>query len=101
MAIYSVGVVNPVMLTILYVLQCVDNSFYVGITGSLARRLSEHSYGIKGKWFRKKTLHPFRLIYSCIFSSWFDAMKKEVYFKRLNRMRLIKELKLSCQAGEA
>lgn len=83
---------NPVTL---YILKCNDGSFYTGITNDIDGRLIEHVKGIKGKYFSRKALHPFILIYKKEFTDRKEASRKEKYFKRLSRVRLLKELKVT------
>jgi putative endonuclease len=83
---------NPI--TFLYVLECADKSYYIGITNNVNRRLEEHSKGIHGKYFLRKSLHPFKLIAVRSYNDIVIARQKEKYFKRLNRQRLLRELEV-------
>jgi len=78
----------------LYILKCNDDSFYVGITKDLYKRLDEHNMKLNGKYFLRKSLHPFRLVWTQDYNDNILAKRKEQYYKKLNRKRLIRELKL-------
>lgn len=67
-----------------YILKCVDDSLYTGITTDLERRLFEHNFS--AKWAKyTKIRRPVELFYSQIFNSRIDASKEEYRIKRLSR----------------
>lgn len=45
----------------MYILECVDGSYYTGSTVDLERRLREHEQMLGANYTRKK--HPVRLVY--------------------------------------
>ena len=59
----------------IYVLKCVDNSFYIGQTDNLERRLNEHREGKGAQWTKNHL--PFELIHWEIFKTREDAVKRE------------------------
>ena len=78
----------------LYILKCNDGSFYVGIAKDLKKRLDEHNTKLNGKYFLRKSLHPVYLVWTQDYNDNILAKRKEQYYKRLNRKRLVKELEL-------
>ncbi|MFI5095437.1 MAG: GIY-YIG nuclease family protein [Candidatus Acidiferrales bacterium] len=71
-----------------YVLQSSKNSsIYVGYTGDLRKRLSEHNRGLN---FSTKNGRPWMLIYyeACLDAE--DAKRRETYFKTSQGRRLLK-----------
>ena len=66
-----------------YILKCSDNSYYVGCTDNLIRRMNEHVRGIyKGYTY---TRLPIELVYSQSFDNINDAMKTEKQIKGWTR----------------
>ena len=63
----------------LYIIKCVDKSFYVGITSNLERRFREHKEGRGGKY----TLHhkPIKIVYSEDFNTKQEALRREKQIK--------------------
>jgi predicted GIY-YIG superfamily endonuclease len=61
-----------------YVLKCSDDSFYIGQTDCIERRLKEHKDG-RCSW--TKSRQPFHLIHHEIYSSREDAVKREKELK--------------------
>jgi len=49
-------------LSYVYILKCCDNSYYIGITGNLEKRLEEHQSGYYKDSYTFKR-RPVRLIY--------------------------------------
>jgi putative endonuclease len=56
----------------------VANKTYVGYTDNLERRLTEHN---NGESLFSKRYKPWKILYSENFSTKFEAIKKEKYFK--------------------
>jgi putative endonuclease len=56
-----------------------DDSFYIGYTNSLDRRLREHNEG-KSRYTSKKI--PWKIVYSEIFEEKSDAIKREIFLKK-------------------
>jgi predicted GIY-YIG superfamily endonuclease len=67
----------------LYVLQCVDNTLYTGITNDLGRRIQQHNNGTASRYTRSRL--PVALTYQerCLNKS--IALKKEYRMKCLSR----------------
>jgi putative endonuclease len=68
-----------------YILECVDGSFYTGSTIDLERRLAEHRAG-KGARYTRSRL-PVKLAYAEEQPSRRDAMRREAEFKRWPRKK--------------
>ncbi|KKR71760.1 MAG: Endo/excinuclease amino domain protein [Microgenomates group bacterium GW2011_GWC1_41_8] len=66
-----------------YILCCKDESFYIGMTGNLEKRLWEHNNRV-GALFTRNRL-PVRLVYFEEFESKFDAAKREKEVKGWKR----------------
>jgi putative endonuclease len=65
-----------------YILQCVDGSFYTGYTKDLDQRTKQHA---DGKGARYTRVHkPQRLAYTELFGSRGAAMKREREIKKLS-----------------
>ncbi len=74
-----------------YILQCKDNSFYVGSTSNLERRVKDHNAG-KGAFTTRKKL-PVKLVYYEIYGSKDTAILRERQIKgwtRIKKENLIK-----------
>jgi putative endonuclease len=69
-----------------YMLRCSDESYYVGVTNNLQRRLSEHrSDESEGSYVYKRL--PFTLVYSQEFQWILDAIAWEKQIKRWTRKK--------------
>ena len=66
-----------------YVLKCSDNSFYVGSTNDLLKRMNEHIRGIYKGY--TSTRLPIELVYTESFTDIKDAMKREIQIKGWTR----------------
>ena len=79
----------------LYIVQCIDESLYTGITTDLKRRIKEHNTSVLGaKYTRSRK--PVRIVYVQKFKNRSLASKEESRIKKLSRMKkfeLIKKLK--------
>ena len=69
----------------LYILKCSDHSYYTGTTGDLEKRLSEHETGIVGAYPYDK--RPVEYVFSEEFSSWPEAIAKEIQIKKWSRKK--------------
>ncbi|MCH7605361.1 GIY-YIG nuclease family protein [Patescibacteria group bacterium] len=67
-----------------YILECADDSFYVGCTNNLPKRLVEHNHSKKGAHYTK-IRRPVTLRYSEIFSTLKEARGREQEIKNWNR----------------
>lgn len=66
-----------------YLLECIDNSVYTGITTNIERRLKEH---ISGKASRYTSAHgAVRILYTEEFKDRSGALKREAEIKKLKR----------------
>lgn len=66
-----------------YILQCIDDSFYTGYTNNLEKRLTVHNNGKGAKYTRCRL--PVRLVYYESFETKSEAMKREYSIKQLTR----------------
>lgn len=66
-----------------YMLECADGSFYTGWTTDVEKRLSLHNKGKGAKYTRGRG--PLKLLATWRFSSKSEAMKFEVWLKKLPR----------------
>jgi putative endonuclease len=67
----------------LYILKCKDQSFYVGITNNLKKRLREHNTGKGCKYTKYR--YPVKLVYLEKYANTSLAMKRECEIKGWNR----------------
>ncbi len=68
-----------------YVLECVDGSFYTGYTTDVQRRLAEHNDGEGAKYTRGRT--PVELVYKESYGNRSSAMSREAEIKGFSRSR--------------
>lgn len=76
-----------------YILKCVDNTFYTWVTIDLDRRIIEHNTSDKSAKYTRMR-RPVELIYSKEYTNRIDACKEEYRIKQLTRKQkeeLIKE----------
>ena len=66
-----------------YVVQSSDNSLYCGITNDIEKRVKTHNAGKGSKSLRGKL--PVSLVYSELYNSRTDALKRESEIKSLSR----------------
>jgi putative endonuclease len=74
-----------------YILECADNSFYVGVTNNVGRRFIEHSAGVheEAYTFRRR---PLKLVFCRQFKRPIEAIKFEKQLKgwtHVKKMALI------------
>jgi len=78
----------------LYILKCVDNTLYTGITTDLSRRIKEHNSSSKGAKYTRSR-RPVTLLYQEEYANRSLASKREYYIKkkmtRKEKLRLIEE----------
>ncbi len=69
-----------------YILHCMDGSYYTGMTNDLERRVREHNSGedTNAFVFRRR---PARLVWSASFSNPETAMEKEKQIKGWSRVK--------------
>lgn len=63
-----------------YILECSDDSFYVGVTNNVGRRFIEHSTGIHEEAYTFKR-RPLKLVYCREFKKPMDAIRYEKQLK--------------------
>jgi len=66
-----------------YILECVDGSYYIGYTENLSRRVKYHCRGEGASYTRKRL--PLKLVLYLEFSSKHDALDAERQFKGWSR----------------
>ena len=88
-----------------YILHCVDGSYYTGCTTNLNQRLAEHQHGEKCTYTRSR--RPVKLVFSQQFSRIHDAIAAERQIKGWSRRKKealidgrIKDLKTFAQSKE-
>lgn len=74
-----------------YILLCSDNSFYVGYTNDLKRRLEEHN-SKRGSFYLISKL-PVKLVYFEKYSTELEAQKREKQLKGWSRIKKINLIK--------
>jgi putative endonuclease len=74
-----------------YVLKCLDNALYIGLTNNLKRRFEEHSQG-KGGYYTSYN-RPTDILYYEIFENRPEAEKREQQLKRWSRAKKLALLK--------
>lgn len=75
----------------IYIVQCVDNTLYTGITTELSRRIEEHNSSDKGAKYTR-TRRPVKLVYSEEHTNRSHASKREYEIKK--KMSRVEKLKL-------
>ena len=75
-----------------YVLRCRNNSFYIGITNNLEKRIEKHKLGIGSKFVR--SWRPFELVKTIPCGNEGEARRLEYDLKRLTRKKKIEVLEL-------
>jgi predicted GIY-YIG superfamily endonuclease len=69
----------------MYILKCVDGSYYVGSTKNLELRLSQHQEGIGAKYTSKRL--PVELVYSEEYDRVVDAFNREKQVQNWSRAK--------------
>ncbi len=72
-------------MTFVYILECVDGSYYTGWTTDLDRRVAAHNAGQGGRYTRSR--RPVRLVYWEELPDRRSAQQRELTLKRLPRAR--------------
>jgi putative endonuclease len=67
-----------------YILQCADNTLYVGCTNNIEKRLREHNHSKKGAHYTK-IRRPVVLLYQETYTNLSDARRREAEIKRMKR----------------
>jgi len=66
-----------------YIMECSDGSFYIGITNDLERRLRAHNEGVASKYTRSR--RPVRLCYQEFCGTRSQALIRECSLRLLSR----------------
>ena len=77
-----------------YIVECVDKSYYTGICWNLRKRIKEHNEGFYKSSFTKGRL-PVKLVYWERYNNRSDAAKREKIIKgfgRVKKSRLVSSL---------
>ena len=74
-----------------YILKCNDNSYYIGQTDNLEKRISEHKFG-KYSGYTSLRL-PIKVVFAQQFATRYDAISAERQMKKWTRVK--KELLIS------
>ncbi|MCB0478793.1 MAG: GIY-YIG nuclease family protein [Crocinitomicaceae bacterium] len=75
----------------MYILECSDDSFYVGSTIDLSLRIIEHNSGIGANYTKKRI--PVKLIYNEEFDSIEEAFLREKQVQKWSRKKKIALIK--------
>ena len=71
---------------IVYILECADNTLYVGSTNNIEKRLHEHNHAKSGAHYTK-IRRPVVLTYTETFATLGEARSREAVIKRLTRAK--------------
>ncbi|MBP6888224.1 MAG: GIY-YIG nuclease family protein [Candidatus Pacebacteria bacterium] len=71
-------------MTFVYILQCSDDTLYIGSTNDIKRRIYEHN-NLKSGAHYTKIRRPVKLVYQEVLETLSLARKREVVLKKLNR----------------
>ena len=72
----------------IYIVQCSDGTLYTGWTNDLDKRMKAHNEGRGAKYTRAR--RPVELVYSEIFETKEEALRREYAIKRMTRAQKIK-----------
>lgn len=67
----------------LYIVECIDETYYTGITNDIDRRIAQHNSGAGAKYTKGRA--PVRLIYTEYFKNRSEASKRELQVKSLSK----------------
>ncbi len=76
-----------------YMLECIDHTFYIGITNNLEARITKHNEGKGAKYTRGR--RPVTLLKFWNFPTKSEALKEEYRLKQLTKSQKIKLLNSS------
>lgn len=66
-----------------YIVQCVDDTFYTGYTTNVSRRIKEHNNGDGAKYTQGR--NPVTLVHTEEFETQSKAMQREYEIKQLSK----------------
>ena len=70
----------------MYVLLCVDNTLYTGVTNDIDRRVNEHNHSTRGAKYTKAR-RPVKMVFFKEYKDRSSAQKAEYKFKKLSRVQ--------------
>ena len=70
----------------IYILQCKDNTYYVGVTNNIERRLYEHDHGINDNSYTHNR-RPVRLVYTECYQDINEAIRREKQVKNWSQAK--------------
>ena len=76
------------VMNFIYIVQCSDGTLYTGWTNDLDKRMKAHNEGRGAKYTRAR--RPVELVYSEIFETKEEALRREYAIKRMTRAQKIK-----------
>ncbi len=71
------------MTNFVYIVKCIDNTFYIGWTNNLDNRIKQHNLKNGAKYTKYRT--PVELVYYEVFETKSEALKREYALKQLTR----------------
>lgn len=71
-----------------YIIICKDDTYYIGYTSDIKRRMGEHKRGLNSKYTRARGFKNLKVYW--ISRSRSEAMKLECFLKKLTRSNKIK-----------
>tara|TARA_R110001592_G_scaffold58770_1_gene177842 strand:- start:7038 stop:7295 length:258 start_codon:yes stop_codon:yes gene_type:complete len=71
-----------------YIVECVDGTYYTGITTDIERRTMEHNFSFKSAKYTRSR-RPVKLVYSRKVGNRSEASKEEYRIKKLRRSKKI------------
>lgn len=71
-----------------YILECSDQSFYVGVTNDVNRRIDEHNEGIDSSSYTFSR-RPVKVVYWEMFQNYNSAIEREKQLKGWSRKKKI------------
>ena len=71
-----------------YLLECEDNSLYVGATNNIERRFKEHQIGKGSKFIRSRKAR--KIVYTEEFDNKYSAFRREREIKGYSRQKKLK-----------
>lgn len=81
-----------------YILQCSDDSYYVGSTNDLDRRLRQHNESKYGAHYTK-IRRPVHLVYKETFKTMRESRRREYEIKSWKREKKIDLIKNGCKTS--
>jgi len=72
-----------------YILECIDQTLYTGITTDLKKRLEQHNTSTRGAKYTRGR-RPVKMVFSCELSNKSEAQKEEYRIRKLTKTEKIK-----------